>query len=32
VEVRQHVLRPHTVLPEEVKMGRELMAKAFARI
>jgi phospholipase/carboxylesterase len=30
VEVRQHVLRPHTVLPEELKIGRELMARAFA--
>jgi phospholipase/carboxylesterase len=29
VEVRQHMLRPHTILPEEVKMGRALMGKAF---
>jgi phospholipase/carboxylesterase len=29
VELRQHVLRPHTILPEEVEMGRELMRLAF---
>ena len=29
VEVRQHVLRPHTILPAEVEMGRELMRSAF---
>jgi phospholipase/carboxylesterase len=29
VEVRQHVLRPHTILPAEVEMGRELLRTAF---
>jgi predicted esterase len=29
VEMRQHLLRPHTILPEEVEMGRDLLRQAF---
>lgn len=29
VELRQHVLRPHTILPVEVEAGRTLMRRAF---
>ena len=32
VEVRHHVLRPHTILPAEVAMGRELLRTAFDEI
>ena len=31
VEVRQYLLRPHTILPEEVEMGRALILRAFDR-
>jgi predicted esterase len=30
VEVRRHVLRPHTILASEAEMGRRLMKRAFA--
>jgi predicted esterase len=29
VEVQQHVLKPHTILPEELETGRELMRRVF---